>query len=109
MTVTGTDYVPVHASALVPCSTAAIAARRRARWADWSFSDDRERHCRRVVQQGEVYVLRPESTLRFCVGCAEHVLQLPVRIVRNGSAGGDVEAGRMLCRSARIPADTRRP
>jgi hypothetical protein len=77
----GTGYLALHAPGLTPCSTAAIAARRRARWPDWSFGDDREAHCARLIGQGEVYVrlARGRTGMRFCASCAARVLGLPVR------------------------------
>lgn len=86
----GTGYLALHASGLTPCSTAAIAARRRARWPDWSFGDDREVHCARLVGQGEVFVrlASGRSGLRFCVQCAARVLGLPVRYEQPGRVPG---------------------
>jgi hypothetical protein len=91
----GTGYVELRASGAVAGTTAAVAARRRARWADWSFGDDRERWCRRVIRQGEVYVRlasRHESG-RFCVECARRVLGLRVRF----APAGPVERSPSCC------------
>jgi hypothetical protein len=82
----GTGYLALHAPGVVPCSTAVIAARRRAWWPDWSFGDDREAHCARLVGQGEVFVrlASGRSGLRFCASCAARVLGLPVSYEADG-------------------------
>jgi hypothetical protein len=75
----GTGYLALHATATTPCHTAVSAARRREIWSDWEYGDDRERRCRRVVLQGEVFVRLAGGDRRFCVECAAAVLGLRVR------------------------------
>jgi hypothetical protein len=85
VSVAGTGYVPMNAARAIPCATAAIAARRRARWPDWSFADDREARCRRMILPGDAYVQLPTPRARFCVACAAGVLGLPVSFEPEGS------------------------
>jgi hypothetical protein len=92
VSVGSTGYLPLHAPGLTPCTTAAIAARRRATWPDWRFGDDREASCRRMIQPGDAFVRLPGSRMRFCVACAAIVLGLAVRYESAGPVAGDGEA-----------------